>query len=129
MPMYIDIHEVSGATPQALENAHLADVKVQVKYGVTYHKYWFNEAQGKVFCLCSAPNPEAAAQVHREAHGLVAQRIIEVQPELAEGFLGGCEVNPAGAALVPGSNSERRWHSHGAFYRYRRFYVAHSALG
>jgi Protein of unknown function (DUF4242) len=32
-----------------------------------------------VFCLVEAPSPEAAADVHREAHGLVADRIYQVQ--------------------------------------------------
>jgi class 3 adenylate cyclase len=81
---------------------------VQAKHGVEYHKYWFNEAQGKIFCLCSAPSPEAAARVHREAHGLEAEKIIEVAPEIADGFMGGCEVNSAGAALVPGSFANER---------------------
>lgn len=31
------------------------------------------------FCLVEAPNAEAARQVHQEAHGLVADEIIEVQ--------------------------------------------------
>jgi class 3 adenylate cyclase len=108
MPMYMDIHEVQGATAEDVAKAHIADVKTQGKYGVEYHKYWLNESSGKIFCLCSAPNPEAAAQVHREAHGLVASKIIEVAPEVAEGFLGGCEVNPAGAALVPGGPENER---------------------
>lgn len=43
-----------------------------------YLKYWVDEAEGKVFCLVDAPNAEAAATVHREAHGLVADRIYEV---------------------------------------------------
>jgi class 3 adenylate cyclase len=108
MPMYMDIHEVPGATAEDVAKAHLADVETQRKYGVEYHKYWFNESSGKIFCLCSAPSPEAAASVHREAHGLVAGKIIEVAPEIAEGFLGGCEVNSAGAALVPGGPGNER---------------------
>ncbi len=48
------------------------------------------------------------SQVHREAHGLVAEKIIEVEPELAEGFLGGGEVNQAGAAIVPGGAADAR---------------------
>ncbi|HEY3179081.1 MAG TPA: nickel-binding protein [Casimicrobiaceae bacterium] len=108
MPMYMDIHEIHGATAEAVAKAHSADVEMQRKHGVEYHKYWFNESQGKIFCLCSAPSPEAAAAVHREAHGLLAAKIIEVEPEIAEGFLGGCEVNPAGAALVPGSVGNER---------------------
>jgi class 3 adenylate cyclase len=108
MPMYIDIHEVRGATAEDVAKAHAADVKTQGKYGVEYHKYWLNESTGKIFCLCTAPSSEAAATVHREAHGLVASKIIEVSPDIAEGFLGGCEVNPAGAALIPGTTHGER---------------------
>lgn len=106
--MYMDIHEIPGATPEAVAQAHQADLEAQEKYGVTYHKYWLNEAQGKVFCLCTAPNPDAAATVHRNAHGLVAQKIVEVDPEVAEGFLGDCEVDRAGAALLPGGAADER---------------------
>jgi class 3 adenylate cyclase len=81
---------------------------VQQKYGVNYLKYWVNESCGKVFCLVDAPNAEAANQVHREAHGMVAEKIIEVQPELAEGFLGGGEVNPSGAVVIPGGAGDAR---------------------
>jgi hypothetical protein len=34
---------------------------------------------GKIFCLVEAPTADAAATVHREAHGLVAEEIYEVQ--------------------------------------------------
>ena len=106
--MYMDIHEVKGATADAVAKAHEADMKVQGKYGVEYHKYWLNESCGKIFCLCSAPNPEAAARVHSEAHGLVAGKIIEVAPEIAEGFLGESGVNAAGAATVPDGSENQR---------------------
>src|SRR5262245_15966902 len=108
MPMYMDIHEIQGATAEAVAKAHAADMQVQKKYGVEYHKYWLNESTGKIFCLCSAPNPEAAKTVHGEAHGLLAAKIIEVAPEIAEGFLGGAEVNSAGAAIVPGGGEDHR---------------------
>ena len=55
------------------------DLEVQGRYGVTYRQYWFNEQTGKVYCLVDAPNREAAERVHREAHGLVADEITEVQ--------------------------------------------------
>jgi hypothetical protein len=35
--------------------------------------------EGRVFCLVQAPSPTAAATVHREAHGLVADDIFQVQ--------------------------------------------------
>ena len=80
MPLYMDIHhKVEGLTADAVKQAHEADVQTQEKYGVTYLKYWFDEGSGKVFCLVEAPNKEVAARVHREAHGLEADEIIEVQ--------------------------------------------------
>ena len=108
MPLYMDIHEVpGGVNAEDVAKAHAQDVKIEDEYGVHYHKYWVNEKAGKIFCLCHAPDAEAAIQVHRQAHGMVADKIIEIQPELAEGFLGGVEVNEAGAALVPDATNER----------------------
>lgn len=46
---------------------------------MTYHRYWFNEETGKVFCLFEAPSAEAGEHVHREAHGLLADEIVEVE--------------------------------------------------
>ncbi|HEY8841355.1 MAG TPA: nickel-binding protein, partial [Candidatus Dormibacteraeota bacterium] len=40
--------------------------------------YWVDEKEHKAFCLVEAPDAETAARVHREAHGLVADRIHEV---------------------------------------------------
>ena len=83
MPLFMDIHEhIDGLTADAVSHAHMADLKTQTKYGVKYLRYWFDEANGKVFCLIEAPNKEAAIAVHREAHGLVADAIIEVKEGL-----------------------------------------------
>jgi hypothetical protein len=83
MPLFMDIHEhVEGLTAEAVEGAHARDLEVQEKYGAQYKKYWFDESTGKVFCLVEAPSKEAAAAVHREAHGLIADQIIEVKEGL-----------------------------------------------
>jgi len=80
MPLYIDIHKhVEGLTTEAITSAHQKDLAVQDKHGVTYLKYWYDEGTGTVFCLCEAPSKEAAAAVHGEAHGGVADEIIEVK--------------------------------------------------
>jgi class 3 adenylate cyclase len=102
MPLFIDIHDVPGVTPEDVANAHLADVKVQGRYGVDYRRYWLNQKEGKIFCLCEAPSAEAADAVHREAHGLAATRILEVSPELAEAFMGAAETDASGAVLLNG---------------------------
>ena len=79
MPTYMDMHDIPGVKAADVADAHAADLRVQDKYGVNYKKYWVNETEGKVFCLVDAPNPEAANQVHREAHGLVAHELFEVK--------------------------------------------------
>jgi class 3 adenylate cyclase len=109
MPLYMDIHNLpEGTTAEDVAKAHGKDMETQRKYGVEYSKYWVNEKTGKVFCLVHAPNAEAAECVHREAHGMVAEKLIEIQPELAEGFLGGVETNAAGAVILPGGGADAR---------------------
>jgi len=105
----MDIHNLpEGTTAEDVAKAHVADLEAQEKYGVNYLKYWVNESRGKVFCLVDAPNAEAANCVHREAHGMVARKIIEIEPELADGFLGDVETNAAGAALLPSGGVDAR---------------------
>ena len=79
MPLYIDIHSIDGVTVDAVAKAHAFDLQTQGGYDVRYMRYWVDEQKGAVFCLVEAPSPEAAAAVHREAHGLVADSIHEVQ--------------------------------------------------
>ncbi len=80
MPLFMDVHEkVEGLTAEAVAGAHAKDLETQEKYGVNYLRYWFNEDSGRVFCLVDAPDADAAATVHREAHGLVADDIVPVQ--------------------------------------------------
>jgi Protein of unknown function (DUF4242) len=80
VPMFMDHHRhVEGLTADAVADAHRKDEEIQGEYGVRYLKYWFNEDTGEVFCLAEAPNKEAAEAVHREAHGLVADEITEVE--------------------------------------------------
>ncbi len=83
MALYMDIHQhIEGLTKEAVAQAHAADLKTQEKYGVKYLRYWFDDNTGKVFCLIEAPNKAAAIAVHQEAHGLLADELIEVKEGL-----------------------------------------------
>jgi hypothetical protein len=80
MPLYMDVHSIDGGVASDdVRQAHAADLQTQGPYDVNYLRYWVNEAEGKVFCLVDAPSKEAANTVHREAHGLVADDLFEVQ--------------------------------------------------
>jgi hypothetical protein len=80
MPLYMDVHNLGdGVTVDAVAQAHQADLRTQGDYDVRYLRYWVNEPGGKVFCLVEAPDARTASTVHREAHGLVADEVHEVQ--------------------------------------------------
>jgi hypothetical protein len=80
MPLFMDVHTLGDAVGVGdVAKAHMADLQTQGKYDVQYLRYWVDEGNGKIFCLVDAPSPDAAATVHREAHGLVADEIYAVQ--------------------------------------------------
>ena len=80
MPLYMDVHSIDGGVSvDDVAKAHLADLQTQGAYDVKYLRYWVDEEQGKVFCLVEAPSATAATTVHREAHGLVADDVFQVQ--------------------------------------------------
>jgi class 3 adenylate cyclase len=87
-------------TAAALADAHKRDVEIQANYGVRYISYWFDPQMQHVFCLVEAPNKDAAEAVHRDAHGLLASKIMEVDPGVVEQFLGGIEEAPVGEPRV-----------------------------
>ncbi len=79
MPLFMDMHNIDGGVAaKDVAQAHLADLQTQDRFGVRYLRYWVNEEDGKVFCLVDSPDADAAARVHREAHGLVATAIFPV---------------------------------------------------
>ena len=80
MPLYMDVHTIDGGVSiDDVAKAHVADLETQDAYDVRYLRYWVSEDQGKVFCLVEAPTGDAASTVHREAHGLVADDVFQVQ--------------------------------------------------
>lgn len=79
MALFMDVHTLPGPVGMSdVEQAHAADLRAQQRYGVNYLRYWVDESKGKIFCLVEAPDADAAASVHREAHGLVADEIFPV---------------------------------------------------
>ena len=106
MPLFIDIHEIPGVTSQAAADAHIKDIDAQGPFDVEFTKYWINEQTGKIFCLCEAPSAEAAESVHMLAHGAGASRMMEVNPELAELFMGPSQADAGGAVLLPSHTFE-----------------------
>src|SRR5205823_13793621 len=81
-------HYVEGATRSAVAHAHQLDLAVQDKYQVQFLTYWFDEPRCTAFCLIVSPDKETVQKAHNEAHGLVPNEIIEVNPGIVQAFLG-----------------------------------------
>ena len=95
MPVYMDRHYVEGATRHAVADAHQKDLALQDKYNVKFLTYWFDEMRCTAFCLIEAPNRDTIARAHDDAHGLVPNEIIEVDPAVVDAFLGRIKDPPA----------------------------------
>lgn len=79
MALFMDVHTLEGGVSAAdVAEAHTKDLATQDRYGVSYLRYWVDEAAGKIFCLVEADDAESATTVHQEAHGLVADEIYPV---------------------------------------------------
>jgi class 3 adenylate cyclase len=100
MPLFMDRHDVPGATQADIAQAHVSDVALASKHDVEFLTYWFDQERGRAFCLAKAPEPHNMEAVHREAHGLIPNAIIRVSEDNVLRFLGtmaGPEVGPDGS--------------------------------
>jgi class 3 adenylate cyclase len=84
----MDVHDVSGAEAIDLAEAHRKDLLIQSKYRCKCMTYWFDPVKGNAFCLIEAPDKALMTGMHQESHGLVPNKIIEVNNDVVEAFLG-----------------------------------------
>jgi hypothetical protein len=78
--LFLDVHDLGPGkvTASDVAKAHEKDLATEGKYGVDFKAYWFDEEEGKIYCLAEAPSAQATTAVHKEAHGLIASEIMEV---------------------------------------------------
>jgi hypothetical protein len=88
MPLFMDRHDVPGATAKDVADAHVSDLELSSRHSVEFLSYWFDADAGGVFCFAKAPSRENLEAVHRESHGLVPNEIISVAEDDVFRFLG-----------------------------------------
>lgn len=88
MPIFLDRHDMVDQSAEETAKLHLKDLEVQEQYGVKFLTYWYDADRRTTFCLVDAPDKETADRVHAEAHGYVANEMIEVDLSAVEAFLG-----------------------------------------
>jgi class 3 adenylate cyclase len=99
--MFMDRHLSMELTPEQLAEAHLLDLEAQDRFGVRYHTYWFDPARQSVFCLAEGPDKDAIEAVHRESHGVIADSIVEVDPNIPlNAMFGSLPAHPPGEAYT-----------------------------
>ena len=83
--LFMDVHELGPGKVRAedVAGAHQKDLALGGKYGVRYKAYWVDEKAGRIHCLGEGPSAQALHTVHQQAHGLVANRIMEVTADNA----------------------------------------------
>src|SRR5664279_4527746 len=88
MPIYMDVHIVPGVKAKDVAEAHSKDLIHQVEHRCKCMTYWIDEERDSIFCLVEAPDKQAVEEMHRKAHGLIPNKIIEVNNTLVTSFLG-----------------------------------------
>jgi AraC-like DNA-binding protein len=84
----MDLHIVPGVNAKSVAEAHSRDVYLEQDHNCKCLTYWIDEIRGHVFCLIDAPNKETVYELHNRSHGLLPHKIIEVQNDFVESFLG-----------------------------------------
>ncbi len=88
MSIYMDRHDIPGATASDVAQAHQENLKIQDQFHCRALTYWFDEKRGAAFCLVEAPDANAVQEMHDLAHGLIPHQILEVESSVVESFLG-----------------------------------------
>ena len=88
MPTYMDVHLLPGVKAGDVAAAHQLDLGLQDQHGCRCMTYWIDEERENVFCLIEAPDKDSVIKLHGAAHGLIPNRIIEVDQDLVKAFLG-----------------------------------------
>lgn len=88
MPIYMDVHIVPGVKAADVAQAHRMDVLIQNEHQCKCMTYWIDEERETIFCLIEAPTKDAVSELHGRAHGLIPNKIIEVNSYLVGAFLG-----------------------------------------
>lgn len=83
MPTYVIERSVGTLTPEEIEAASRRSIEVVDSMpGVTWIRSYVSNAEGKIYCLYDAPNPEAVREHARRA-GLPVDAISEVSLEIS----------------------------------------------
>ncbi len=79
--LFLDIHYFGPGKVSAKDvaAAHAKDLAVQKKHHVNFINYWVDEKEGVVMCLSESKNSKNIIETHKEAHGLLPEKVMPVK--------------------------------------------------
>jgi AraC-like DNA-binding protein len=84
----MDVHYIPGLAAYDAAEAHQKDLAIQQQHHCKCMTYWIDEPRGVVFCLIEAPDKHTVEEMHKRSHGLIPNKILEVNNSTVESFLG-----------------------------------------
>ncbi len=88
MPIYMDIHDTTGARIEDVAADHQRDLTLQDKFNCKFIYFWHDTPNHTGFCVFDAPDKESVINLHNKSHGNTPNQIIEVELNEVELFLG-----------------------------------------
>jgi len=89
MPVFMDIHNTTGATAEDIAAAHQRDLALQDNYNCKFVYLWHDIPNCTAFCVFEAPDKESVIKLHNKTHvTILHNQIIEVELNELEFFLG-----------------------------------------
>ena len=88
MPIYMDIHDTTGATAEDVAADHRRDFALQDSFNCKFIYFWHDIPNNTGFCVFEAPDKESVVNLHNKAHGKTPNQIIEIELNEVEFFLG-----------------------------------------
>ena len=99
MPLFMDRHDSAiSAAPAEVAALHMRDLELAPRHNVQWLTYYLDsvsvtttagvEEHHYGFCVAEAPTKEHVQRCHFEAHGAIANEVIEVDRDTVERYLG-----------------------------------------
>ena len=79
--LFLDIHYFGPGkvSEEDVAAAHAKDLAVQKKHRVKFINYWVDEEKGVVMCLSESKRANRIIEAHKEAHGLLPEKVLQVK--------------------------------------------------
>jgi AraC-like DNA-binding protein len=88
MPIFMDIHDTTGATAEDVAADHQRDFVLQDDFHCKFVYFWHDIPNNTGFCVFEAPDKESVINLHNKSHGKTPSQIIKVELNDVEFFLG-----------------------------------------